>query len=137
MNYRWQFPDGQVIMLDRPFSRHGVNYPENWLRLSSAEDREAWGLSEVPEPPAPPMPPPPIPRIVTPLQARVALNHFGLLQNVETAVAAHPDATVRIAWEYATEINRDSALLIALASALGITEAQLDDIFTFAAGVTV
>lgn len=50
MNHRWQFPDGQIVMLDRPFARAGVNYPENWLRLSTEQDRAALGLTPAPEP---------------------------------------------------------------------------------------
>lgn len=135
---RFQFPDGQVVMIDRPFTRDDVNYPAEWLRNMSVEDREAWGLTEVPEPVAPYTPAPPtVPRIVTPLQGRVALNHFGLLTTIEAAVAAHPDPKVKIAWEYAAEFNRDSPTVLALSAALGITQETLDEIFTFAAGVSV
>lgn len=135
---RLQFPDGQIVMLDRPFTRDDVNYPAEWLRNMSVEDREAWGLTELPEPVAPYTPAAPtVPRIVTPLQGRIALAHFGLLVTIEAAVAAHPDPTVKIAWEYATEFNRDSPTVVALAATLGITQEQLDAIFVFAAGVTV
>ena len=135
---RLQFPDGQIVMLDRPFTRGDINYPAEWLRNMTVAEREAWGLVELPEPIPPETPAAPtVPRIVTPLQGRVALQHFNLLTTIEAAVASHPDPKVKIAWEYATEFNRDSPTVLALSAALGITEAQLDEIFTFASGVTV
>ena len=47
---RFQFSDGQIVMLDQPFTRDGVQYPANWLRAMSPADRAAWGLVELPEP---------------------------------------------------------------------------------------
>lgn len=47
---RFQFPDGQIVMMDQPFTRDDVQYPANWLRLMSPADRAAWGLVELPEP---------------------------------------------------------------------------------------
>jgi hypothetical protein len=43
--------DGKPLSPDRPFSHDGVNYPANWLRLSTLEQKEAIGISEVPDPP--------------------------------------------------------------------------------------
>lgn len=47
---RFQFPNGQIVMMDQPFTRDGVQYPANWLRAMSPADRAAWGLVELPEP---------------------------------------------------------------------------------------
>ena len=47
---RFQFPDGQIVMLDTPFERDGIQYPANWLRAMTPADRAAWGLVELPEP---------------------------------------------------------------------------------------
>lgn len=45
------FLDGQVLQMDTPFTYNGVNYPANWLRLSTQEDRDALGITEItPEP---------------------------------------------------------------------------------------
>ena len=43
---------GQPLSPDVAFTdpESGVNYPANWLRLSSPEEREAIGISEVPDP---------------------------------------------------------------------------------------
>lgn len=43
--------DGKPLAPDSPFSHAGVNYPANWLRLSSLEEKQAIGITEVPDPP--------------------------------------------------------------------------------------
>jgi hypothetical protein len=43
--------DGKPLALDVPFEANGTLYPANWLRLSSPSDREAIGITEVPDPP--------------------------------------------------------------------------------------
>jgi len=43
--------NGKPLSLDRAFTDiNGIQRPANWLRLSSPEDREKAGISEVPEP---------------------------------------------------------------------------------------
>ncbi len=73
-----------------------------------------------------------VPQIVTPRQLRKALNAAGLRATVEAAVAAAPQ-DVRDEWEYALEIRRDYPLMTAMAAQLGMTDAQLDDLFRAAA----
>lgn len=80
-------------------------------------------------------PPPPAPELVvsvTPLQMRRALNHTGLRSSVEAAVAG-ADQDTKDAWEFASEIRRDNSLLLGMATQLGMTEQQLDDLFALAA----
>lgn len=43
-------PDGRPISPDAPFEHDGVQYPSNWLRLATPEEREAIGITEVPDP---------------------------------------------------------------------------------------
>jgi len=43
--------DGRPLSLDAPFQHMGIRYPANWLRLASPEEREAIGITEVPDPP--------------------------------------------------------------------------------------
>ena len=43
--------DGKPLALDRAFSHDQVQYPANWLRLASPAEREAIGITEVPDPP--------------------------------------------------------------------------------------
>jgi hypothetical protein len=43
--------DGQPLAVDTPFTdAKGTKYPANWLRLSTAEEKEAIGITEVPDP---------------------------------------------------------------------------------------
>ena len=42
--------DGNPISPDVPFEHDGIRYPANWLRLASPEEREAIGITEVPDP---------------------------------------------------------------------------------------
>lgn len=80
------------------------------------------------------------PRItkVTMRQARLALLGAGLLPTVNAAIAAMPGAqgdAARIEWEYSQEVQRDRGLGSALGSQIGMTEAQLDALFTAAAAL--
>jgi hypothetical protein len=43
--------DGKPLSPDSPFSHDGIQYPANWLRLSTLEEKEAIGITEVPDPP--------------------------------------------------------------------------------------
>ena len=44
--------DGQPLAVDTPFKTpDGTQYPANWLRLSTAEEKAAIGITEVPDPP--------------------------------------------------------------------------------------
>lgn len=129
---RFQFPDGQVVMMDQKFSREGFNYPAEWLRQMSVESRLAWGLTELPEPETPVTPAPPtVPQVVTPLQARKALLAMNMLDTVETMLATAP-REAQLAWEYAIEIRRTDPTLLALAQQLNLSEQTLDDIFILA-----
>lgn len=38
------------LAIDTPFTHGDVQYPANWLRLASADERAALGISEVPDP---------------------------------------------------------------------------------------
>lgn len=43
--------DGKPLSPDRAFTANGVQYPANFLRLSSLEEKQAIGITEVPDPP--------------------------------------------------------------------------------------
>ncbi len=49
---RFQLPGGGIVALDQAFAHDGVNYPADWLRRATPEDRAALGMVELP--PAPP-----------------------------------------------------------------------------------
>lgn len=67
-----------------------------------------------------------VPDQVSMRQARLALLSAGLLDQVDGAIA---DPAARIEWEYAQIVKRDSPLIAGLTGGLGLTEAQVDDLF--------
>lgn len=71
---------------------------------------------------------PPVPSSISPAQARLALLQAGFYDDVQNAVATSTDQ-VRIYWGYATSFERTNPILTSMASAIGITEEQLDDLF--------
>lgn len=92
-------------------------------------------ITEHPDAPVTPQPPQ-IPQVVSRFQARAALHLAGLLDDVE-AMMALPEtpALAKLAWADAQEFKRNSPSLLSIAGALGLTEQQLDDLFTTAAGI--
>ena len=46
----FKLSDGTGLPLDVPFTIGDINYPANWLRLSSADEKTALGISEVADP---------------------------------------------------------------------------------------
>ena len=78
-----------------------------------------------------------VPTVVTMRQARLALLQSNLLSQVEAAIAAIEDAVqrqaVQIEWEYAAEVDMTHPWVQALATALGLTDDELDALFVQAA----
>ena len=73
----------------------------------------------------------------TPFQGRVALSNANLLVQVEALIADPAvDANTKIAWEYAIEWKRMSPMISSLATALSMTDEQVDNLFKAAAQVT-
>jgi hypothetical protein len=68
---------------------------------------------------------------VTPRQIRLALTQIGVRQAIEDWVKTQ-GITVQDSWQYATEVTRDNALVIAACTAVGKTEAELDALFALA-----
>ena len=42
--------NGNPLPIDTPFEINGTHYPANWLRLTSIEEKNAVGITEVPDP---------------------------------------------------------------------------------------
>lgn len=42
--------NGNPLPVDTPFEIDGTHYPSNWLRLTSIEEKNAVGITEVPDP---------------------------------------------------------------------------------------
>lgn len=73
-----------------------------------------------------------IPVSVTMRQARLALHADGLLQSVEGAIDAMPEpsrTTARIEWDYASRVERSSQFVAILGAAIGLDDAQMDELF--------
>lgn len=84
---------------------------------------------------APDAQPPQVPSIVTMRQARLALHASGLLAGVEAAIEAlqdPPKTEARIEWDFSSEVHRNKPFVEMLTVALGLTEQEVDDLFTLA-----
>jgi hypothetical protein len=77
---------------------------------------------------------PSVPQVVGAMNAKVALLRAGLLPSVQAWVNTQ-SAEQQLIWNTATDFRRDSALIAAGAAALGLTSAQLDQLFITAATV--
>lgn len=93
--------------------------------------RQTWVQEEIPEPP--------VPQVVSRAQGKTVLISQGLWAGVQAWIAAIEDDTQRALAEVAVndtqEWRRDSPTMIAAASALGITEEQMDELFIAASQV--
>jgi hypothetical protein len=93
------------------------------------QDYAAWLTAggtplEVDEPP-----PPSVPSEIQMWQARAILSRAGLLGQVEQAVKAATNPEIEIAWEYAPNVVRQSAFVSAMAAAINLDNAAIDNLF--------
>lgn len=103
--------------------------------LTSAEYVQWLAEGHVPKPYI--VPPPPIPSTVTRFQALATLAAGGWLDVVHTYIDALPRTNVtRLAFENATDWERSSPTVNALAQMLGLSDAQVDDLFVAAAQIS-
>lgn len=76
--------------------------------------------------------------LVTMRQARLAMLHAGILDDVESMLATmegEEGRAARIDWEFAQDVRRDWHLVGALGSQLGMTADQIDDLFIYAGSI--
>lgn len=108
---------------------------ENWeMGPPDPETGERERINTIPAYVAPPEPVPPI----TKRQLRLTLVRNGIsLSAVEAAIAGMPEglekAEAEIEWSDASEFERSHPTLLLIASALGLTEAQVDAMWLEAA----
>jgi hypothetical protein len=81
-----------------------------------------------------------VPTSVSARQIRLWLLRQGIsLAAVDAAIDAIPDQlqrdSVRVEWDYAPYVERAHAMLVPLAAALGLTEAEVDQAFIEAASI--
>jgi hypothetical protein len=80
----------------------------------------------------------PVPKSVSMRQARLALLGAGALSGVDAFINSLPSPqkeAARIEWEYAATVERGSALVTALSTALSLDAAALDALFIGAAAL--
>lgn len=119
-----------------------VQMPNGVIKLTDAQWQEfidnnglrKWHGGEV-QACTPPETLAPIPQAISRFQARAALLAADLLSDVEAAVAA-ADPFSQLAWAEAQEWRRDSPTLDALAKGIGLTDAEIDDLFIQATAIT-
>jgi len=124
--------DGACI----PFAEGNTDYQKYLQWLSETEDTGE--LDEMGQPilqskentPEPADPPPQVILICSPWQMRKALNAAGLRQQVEDAVVASEDITVKDGWEFATEFREDDPLVISLGNSLGKTAEEMHNLLS-------
>lgn len=122
---QYQLTDGgSILRLD-----DGAFIPQDPANTDYC-DYLAW-LAEgnTPSPALPALPT--VPEAVTMRQARLALLRAGMLSQVDAMVAA-ADVVTRITWEFSSEVQRTNPLVLSLASSLGLTDEQLDNLFILA-----
>lgn len=116
----WQYTDATNTVVFRLLDNGGS---ESCLASSLPEGTEI-------EPYIPP--PPVVPSVITMRQARLALLQAGLLNSVNTAME-QADQAAQIEWEYATQVIRTDPLVVAMQAGLGLTDDDLDALFTLGA----
>lgn len=133
MNYYYSPHTGEQILTDDPADWMGATSiapPAHNPTQSAIFANGAWTVVNAKPPEAP------VPRGVTMRQARLALLQIGRLADVNAAIAGMlgPEGeAARIEWEYSQEVQRNKALVLALAPALNLTSEQLDQLFVTAA----
>lgn len=81
-------------------------------------------------------PPAVAPTLVSRFQARAALAAAGHFEAIDAFMAALPRTDIRrLAWEDATDFDRTSTTLAAMQQMLGLSDAQVDALFTAAAAI--
>ena len=88
------------------------------VEVAPINNKQTWELREIPKE---------VPQAITPLQSKLQLHKLGLLDDVEALVTG--DRTAQLYWEYALVIERDNEILLMMATQLGLTSEQLDDLF--------
>jgi len=107
--------------------------PDQWASDPVALEASGFVVTErTPADDIEPTPPPPA--TVSARQIRLWLIRQGIsLAQVDAAIGAIPDQlerdSVRVEWQHAPYVERTHLMLVPLAAALGLTEAQVDQAF--------
>jgi hypothetical protein len=118
--------------IDGNFYKVGTNETHS---PGSPEFLQWLATGNVPEPYV--SPPPAVPTTVTRFQALAVLAAGGYLDTVRTYINTLDVNNIqRLAWENATDWERTSPTLNALAAMLNLTDTQVDDLFIAASNIS-
>jgi hypothetical protein len=122
---------GRVVTFVRPDVPAGWAPPDGYTAVPADQLPAGWQYAADDSP---------VPATISARQARLWLIRHGItLAQVDAVIASIPAAitreSVRVEWEYGTDVNRSSAWLAALGPALGLDAATLDAAFREAAGL--
>lgn len=82
-------------------------------------------------------PPPAVPQQVPMWAVRTVLQNDSLFDQAQALVNASTDNALKNVWEYGNFADRNSNAIISLATALGLTSEQVDQMFIDANGIVV
>ena len=119
-------PDGDVVTETIPVLIDGV-WTQQWAVRDFTTDEVAANLQAEREE-----------MLVTMAQARLVLLGANLLSGVDAAIASLPSPqkeAAEIEWQYQASVRRLSPLVASLGPALGLSDAQLDDLFRQASAI--
>lgn len=125
-------PYRSVETLTDRYRVDGADLPFTVVGAGAVEDVQDGDFQEPTDEPAP------VPTSVSMRQARLALLGAGLLSTVDATIAAmsEPAKTeALIEWEYSSEVWRHRPFVQSMGAALGLDDAQIDDLFVTAAAL--
>lgn len=106
-----------------------------WCNTQSNAEYLAW-LAEG-NTPNPYVPPSPVPQQVPMWAVRSVLKTNNLFDQAQTAINASTNENLKLVWEYGNFADRNSPSIAELATALGLTDAQVDQMFIDANNIIV
>lgn len=117
---------------------HAGAVPDGHMAIDSIAELDAWKAAHPDLMPQPSAPPEPVPESVTLRQFLMQADRTGLLATLEAlkvneAVPAQTRRDLHFFLEYSNLIDRYHPLISQLAPIVGVTEAQVDDLFRAAA----
>lgn len=85
----------------------------------------------------PPIEAAPVRREATRFQTRAALLQLGILDQVDAFIEQHGDALTKLAWKEGNGFSPDSPVVRQMASAFGLTDDDVENIFNIARSINM
>jgi hypothetical protein len=124
--------DGRLCDIVQPGAEFPVHQSMQWVDASDdvSHATHEWNGVAVVVKPSTPQPDPRATASLTRMEFMLALDAAGLLDDAETFVADHATPRqAKIMWANASEFRRTHPTLVAMATAMDLTEAQMDAVF--------